>query len=295
MIKINIAVLLLILTGASCTKEEIIARSYPRVNTIGITNINDKGALLRGEIFYTDVPIRDHGFLWAPYSNTTFANSDRVSLGPKDGVGPFEATAAWGLVKGKTYYMRAYAISDDNVVFGDIENFVSKGTLEPVITDLYPTRVTWGDTVTLIGNNFSALTSTNTVSINGVNVDIVSGNPDTLRIKVFYSLMKEFSDVAITRSGVTTKAPKQIQLKGPEIQSVFPTSGTEGTDVTISGLYLATSQAKVYFNNIPAPLTDLKANGVVLKVPVGLPPGDVEVKVVIGESGLYDVSTFKVL
>jgi IPT/TIG domain len=293
--KVIIVISLSVWFASSCTKEEIIARSYPRVNTIGITNINSGGASFSGEIFFTDVPVRDHGFLWAPYGSFTLAQSDRLSLGTKTGPGSFDATAAWGLENGKTYYMRAYAISDDHEVFGDIEKFVSKGSPLPVITDLYPTLVTWGDTLTLLGDNFSVLTVTNTISINGVNVEIIGGNRNTLQTRVNYNLATEFSDVSIIRQGQIAKSPKQIQLKTPEIESVSPAMGNEGTEVTISGRFLATSIALVYFNGVPALLSNLKPNGVVVKVPSGLPLGNVEVKIVTGTGGLFDTSTFEVL
>lgn len=295
MIKLTVTTLLFLCIVSSCTKEEIIPRSYPRVNTLDISNINSSGASFHGDIFYSNVPVRDHGFIWSPYSNMTFEQSDRISLGPNAGAGLFDANIDRGLINGKTYYMRAYAISDDKTVFGDIEKFISKGSPAPVIKDLYPTLVTWGDTLTLVGDNFSVMTVTNALSINNVLVEIIGGNRDTLWTKVDYNLVKEFSDVAINRNGEISICPKQIRLKAPEIQLLSPATGIEGTEVTITGLYLATSIAKVYFNNIYAPLTNLKPNGVVVKVPAGLSAGDVQVKIVIGEGGLFDTSAFKVL
>ncbi len=293
--KVSLIVFLSLFIISACTKEEVIPRPYPRVNTMDITNIAAGGALFNGEIFFTNVPVRDHGFLWSPYAGVVGVQSDRISLGPKGGTGSFEATAAWGLEKGKTYYMRAYAISDDHEVFGDIESFVSLGSSPPIITDLYPAQVTWGDTLTLLGDDFSSVSGTNTIRIKDVIVDIVRGNRDTLWIKVPYYLTTEFNDVSITRQSDVSKSPQQMQLKGPEIQSVSPATGGSGMEVTISGRYLATSLATVYFNNIAAPLTNLKPNGVVVKVPAGLPSGGVEVKIVTGTGGMYDTSTFEVL
>jgi hypothetical protein len=295
--KIFFVALFAVCYTSSCTNDEVIPRPYPRVNTITIESIDPNGALFSGEIFYANVPIRDHGFLWSPYASVVPGpgNSDKISLGPKDGTGRFEAAADRGLEAGKTYYMRAYAISDGHEVFGDIESFVAKGSAVPVIDGIFPDKATWGDTINLVGKNFSLLPITNQVTLHDVPVEIVGGNKDTLRIKVPYYFVFEFSNVAITSQGQVSTSPKQLQLKAPDIQSISPASGTAGTTITIGGLNLTSSFAKVSFNNMEAPLFDLKPNAVVVKVPAGLPLGNVQVKVVTGDGNLFDTTTFTVL
>ncbi|HEY5916918.1 MAG TPA: IPT/TIG domain-containing protein [Chryseolinea sp.] len=280
---------------SSCTNDDVIPRPYPRVNTIRVESIDPNGALFSGEIFYADVPVRDHGFLWSPYSNVVPGNADKVSLGSKDGAGRFEAAANWGLENGKTYYMRAYAVSDKHEVLGDIETFVAKGSAVPVIDGIFPDKATWGDTINIVGENFSLLPITNQLTLHDIPVEIVGGNKDTLRIKVPYYFPFEFSNVTITSQGQTSTSPKQLQLKAPDIQSISPASGTTGTTVTIGGLNLNSSYAKVSFNNVEAPLFDLKPNAVIVKLPAGLPSGTVQVKVVTGDGNLFDTTTFTVL
>jgi hypothetical protein len=295
--KLFFVALLAVCLTSSCTNDDVIPRPYPRVNTITIESIDPNGAVFSGEIFYAGVPIRDHGFLWSPYSSVVpgIGNSDKVSLGPKDGTGRFEAVADWGLEGGKTYYMRAYAIGDGHQVYGDIESFVAEGSAVPVIKGIFPDKVTWGDTLNLVGENFSTLAVTNQVTLHGVPIEIVAGDKDTLQIKIPYYLPFEFSDVAIARQGQISTSPKQLQLKAPDIQSISPATGSAGTAITISGLYLSSSYAKVYFNGVEAPLFDLKPNAVVIKVPAGLPLGNVQVKVVTGDGNLFDTTTFTVL
>jgi hypothetical protein len=290
-----ITVLISWLIAASCTKEEVVVRGYPRVNTLTTQTIDANGALLTGEIFYSNVAIRDHGFLWSPYANPLPGTADVFSLGPKESPGPFQAAVGWGLVAGKTYYMRAYARSDDKEVFGDVETFVAKGSPSPVISGIYPTVATWGDTVNLIGTNFSVLYITNAVSINGVNADILGGTRDTLQVRVPYTLAKEFSTFSISMQGQISNSPTQFQLKGPEIQSINPSNGNVGTTVTIRGLYLGSMFSEVYFNGVSAPISNIVSNGVVVKVPDGVPPGNVQVRIVTGDGNLFDTISFQVL
>ena len=293
--RVTIVVLFLLSIQSSCTKEELIPRPYPRVNTLTIKTIDTNGALFTGEIFYSDVPILDHGFLWSPYSNPQLGAADKVSLGKKTGTGSFEGLAGWGMENGKTYYMRAFAVTSDKEVYGDVEKFVAKGTPPPVLNGIYPEQATWADTVALIGSNFSMAAVTNPVTINGMPVDIIGGDNDTIKVKVSYTLAKEFNNVTVFRQGYSSTSPKQLQLKAPEIQSISPSNGSAGTQVTISGLYLGSSVSKVYFDGVNAPLTNLLLNAVVVKVPNGLPAGNVTVKIVTGDGNLYDTTTFTAL
>jgi hypothetical protein len=107
----------------ACTEEEVTARKYPRVYTRGITNISKDGMKLQGEIFFSSVPILDHGFVWSDTGFPTITNGTKLSLGPKNEVGTFAAEAIAALQSGKTYAARAYAQSSDFTVYGDICEF----------------------------------------------------------------------------------------------------------------------------------------------------------------------------
>lgn len=127
-----IAVIIFSIVGG-CSKEEVTPRTFPRVNTIEATNITSGGATFKAEITFASVPMLDHGFLWSDYVLPLFYNSDKISLGSKTGTGTFEAICDRSLQEGKTYYLRAYAISEDHTVFGKIVPFVSLGSKAPVI------------------------------------------------------------------------------------------------------------------------------------------------------------------
>jgi hypothetical protein len=293
--RISVVIILTVYLTSSCTEPSLISRPYPRVNTIAVESVGANDVTFSGEIFYADVPIRDHGFLFSPYANPVLGQSDKISLGPKDGTGRFEATADWGLEAGKTYFMRAYAVSDNKEVYGDFESFVAKGSAKPTITGIFPDKATWGDTLNVLGENFSVQSITNQVFINNTLVDIIGGNKDTVRVKVPYYLTVEFSEIRMSRKDGISISPKPLQLKGPEIQSITPASGAAGTTVTISGLYINSTVTKIYFNGVSAPLADLTPNGVVVKVPEGVSPGTAQVLVTTGDGGLYDTTTFTVL
>ncbi len=108
----------------NCTKEEITPRDYPRVNTEAITEVTANSMKFRGDIFYTSVEIIDHGFIWTDTGFPDFKNGNKISLGPKTGVGKFEtAVTNATLQTDKIYSCRAYAQSKDFVVYGKIIEF----------------------------------------------------------------------------------------------------------------------------------------------------------------------------
>lgn len=114
-----------ILFFSSCSEPEVTARPYPRVSKLEITNITNGGAAFKAEVTYASVAIIDHGFIWTLGGFPTLTNGEKASLGPKDGTGAFVFTVA-GLQVGKKYTMCAYARSNQETVYGDVVDFVSK-------------------------------------------------------------------------------------------------------------------------------------------------------------------------
>ena len=77
--------------------------------------------------------IEDHGFCWSENQNPTTADNV-ISLHRSDNTGDFSAILI-NLQPGKTYYVRAYAISSDDLVYGENKTFISPITGISVSTD----------------------------------------------------------------------------------------------------------------------------------------------------------------
>ena len=284
----------IIIILATCSKEEVTPRNYPRVNTLEVTDITSGGATFTGEIIFTSVPVLDHGFLWSEFGSALFENSDQISLGTKSGTGSFEAKCDRSLQEGKTYYVRGYAKSEDNIVYGDVVKFVSLGSKAPVINDFYPATASWGDTVTLVGENFSTVISTNFVKFNAISSRIITASKDTLRVQVPFELNAELSSITLTRVGNVSTLPKQFQLKAPILESVSPASATVGSRIIITGKFIKSAGTKVYFNDVEATFYQWGLNSIEYTVPAGLTAGAVVIKVVTGSGNLFDTLPFVV-
>lgn len=292
--KPTVSTFIVIMMVIACSKEEVTPRTYPRVHTNDVTNITSGGATFTGDITFSSVPIIDHGFLWSESGIPLFENADNISLGAKDGPGAIQASCERSLTEGKTYYVRGYAISKDNLVYGNTVEFVSLGSKAPMLKDYYPALATWGDTVTIIGENFSHVNYANTIKFNAIQAIVLKATSDTLLVQVPYELNEELSSISISRTGNTSSLTKQFKLKSPELESINPPTGTIGSNVIISGQYLRGTSTKLLFNNVEGTLVSGGHNFIEYKVPPGLSVGGVEIKVVTGSGNLFATIPFEI-
>jgi hypothetical protein len=113
-----------VLTG--CTKEEITSREFPRVKSIGVTEVTVDGALFTGELFYIAPNTTDYGFVWSDSGFPTLDKDQAIPFRVPDQTKVFESVAQIKMVKGKTYTMRTFAVGNGYVVYGDAIDFVLK-------------------------------------------------------------------------------------------------------------------------------------------------------------------------
>ena len=283
----------LIIFFSGCTKEEVTPRIYPRVITIEATDITSAGATFKGDITFSNVEIKDHGFLWSIENNPNVIQSNKISLGSKQGIGQFEAKIDRALQDGKKHYLRAYAISDDFVVYGNTVEFISLGSKAPVVKNFFPAIGTWGDTVTVVGENFSDEIRTNVVKFGDEGGPVVRANKDTLFVRVPLFLTKDLTTISVSIAGNSSHIEKQFQLRAPVIESVTPDVGLPGTKVVIKGKYLLGNATEIFFGEVEAAPLSWSSTQIECLVP-NLPNAEVTLKVQTGSGNLSAVSPFKI-
>lgn len=289
----NIFIALTLIIG--CTKEEVTPRIYPRVLTIEAFNVTSEGASLKGQITFSSVQIKDHGFVLSDQLHPLIGVATTISNGPGTGTGIFEARFERGLEEGKKYYFRAYAVSEDFVVYGNTVEFISLGSKAPILKDFFPIQGTWGDTITIIGENFSDISSDNKIKFGEVTTTPFRSTKDTLYTRVPGEVAIEKTTVSVSMFGnVTSLSSKQFTLKAPVIESISPPEGAAGTQITLTGKFFNSLSTKVFFNGVES-LTSAKTQTSVTAIaPTTLLPGAIEVKVVTGSGSMYDVTSFTV-
>jgi hypothetical protein len=275
-----------------CTKEEATPRNYPRVDTEAVSQITEAGAVFTGEITFSSVPIVDHGFVWSNVGNADPDKGDILSLGPKSGTGKFSAPCTYALAKGGTYFVRAYAISEDHAVYGDMISFVSQGSAAPVLKDFYPKEATWDDEITLVGDNLSAVESNMTIEFGAYRAFIVQSSSDKIIARVPYQLNQKETSVSLSLGTQKSTIADKFVLKSPEIQSISPAAATPGTDITINGQYLNGTGTTVTIGGVVAELKSVSKTKIVCTVPAG--SGNVKVSVRTGEGVLVSEYPFKI-
>jgi uncharacterized protein (TIGR03437 family) len=152
----------------------------------------------------------------------------------------------------------------------------------PSIDAINPTEGQTGTEVTLTGSNFGATGDDNTVQFGGTDATINSASPTEVKAVVPDGLSPGAVDVTLTANGQTATAPQQFTVilpAPPAIDAIDPTSGTTGTEVTITGENFAPDAGDnmVEFGNAEANVTSASNDGteLVVEAPGGLNPGDV--------------------
>jgi|GEM_PF-1586672 len=278
-----------------CTKEEVTPRVYPRVDTNEAFDITSEGATFKGEITFSNVEIKDHGFVWSHGTSLQVEYANKISLGTKVGTGFFESRCERSLEPGRKYYVRAFAISEDFTVYGKTVEFTSLGSKAPVVKDFFPVTGTWGDTITVVGENFSDDNSINKVKFGEASGRVVRSGKDTLTVEVPNNLTTESSNLSVTIFGnVANFSSKAFTLKAPVIESISPMEGAPGNTVTLTGKFFNGSFTKVYFNGIEGIFPTGNQNQITVGLPSSLSPGPVEVKVVTGTGSMFDLTSFTI-
>ncbi len=116
----------------SCQKENLATRYFPRMNTLEVSDISVAGAIFHGVVISLgDDEIIDHGFAWGEYTRPDINSNESKSLGPRSTTGEYSVSISTSLQENVTYYVRAYAQTNQQVIYGKEVLFVSMGSEQP--------------------------------------------------------------------------------------------------------------------------------------------------------------------
>jgi hypothetical protein len=231
-----IAIWIAVFSLVKCDKYEFPESPYPRIETLPVVDVSETGATFKARITQLgQKKITDHGFIWGLHKNLRLYNEDKVQLGPVQGTGEFTADVRSGLHIGETYFVRPFAVTEDYVVYGEYVSFTSEGSTPPVILSFSPLEGTWGDTITIKGNYFSALPANNIVKFGTVKSTVVASNDSTILCIVPDNIETLLVSVYVQVTENTTEASSKFQLTVPKIDDFTPLSGTFLDEIIIQG------------------------------------------------------------
>ncbi|MGI4870354.1 MAG: FG-GAP-like repeat-containing protein [Janthinobacterium lividum] len=213
-----------------------------------------------------------------------------------DGTGTASITVPAAL---NTTTARVMVEAADNYFF-DISDTDFTITTGPIAASLSPTSGPVGTTVTITGDNFGTSAADLTVTFAGGVTGTITGTVTNTSFQVTVPNMALTGVVTVTRTGTGTSSPGSFTVT-PVVSSTNPTSGAEGSTVTIygSGLRGAT---QVSFNgaivkaaNFTSTDFTTQTNTITLNVPTGATTGPVVVTTTGGNSNTtvsFAVTTF---
>jgi hypothetical protein len=166
-------------------------------------------------------------------------------------------------------------------VGGNCKVFTVTGT-PPTISNLSPPTGAVGASITITGMNFGVTQGTSTVKFNGTTATPASWGAANIVAPVPTGATS--GNVVVSVSGIASNGVKFTVVPAPSITSLSVTSGTVGTEVTITGTNFGATQgtnfgttSSVTFNGTVASVVSWSATSIVAIVPNGATTGNVVV------------------
>jgi hypothetical protein len=108
-----------------CAKEVIETRDYPRLKTLDVSNITEKGVVFNAKILSLgNDPVLEQGFIFANYEQLNMEYSEIIKSEGVNKVGGYNAEIPrTSLLKGGKLYVRAYVKTVKVTVMGNVVGF----------------------------------------------------------------------------------------------------------------------------------------------------------------------------
>ena len=110
----------------ACKEKETQEPASPTVQTAAVTDITENGATAGGAVNYSGT-LTEFGICWSTEVNPTVANN-KVVADAKQNPSSFTVSLT-GLTSGTVYYVKAYATTSSETIYGDERNFTTDGQL----------------------------------------------------------------------------------------------------------------------------------------------------------------------
>jgi Uncharacterized protein conserved in bacteria len=276
-----ISALLLLFAVYSCTNKDEEQRPFPRVKTLGVSNITDEGAVLNGYIDgeFNGNDVSDHGFCYGYPDEKAPLGYTKVSLGKLDASSnSFHAQVSGDLLKDKTYSVMAFVELSGKKIYGTPTSFISKGGLGPEIKSFKPQTAGWGDTIKISGRNFSAKMANNMVKFDQVNSTIIYASDTLLKVIVPLALATQKSMIGVTTAEKTFLSMQPFLIGKPIIKKLTEKVSFGGT-LNIKTQNVNGSVANFYIDGNLISATQISLNDYNLVVPKSVNYGTHKLKI----------------
>ena len=223
--KLNPWLLLCLIFLVGCEKDEIATRSFPRLETLPVSEVSDEGAVFNAQLLNSDGhEIIQYGFVWKLLGATTPQLGSSFSISqmgaPSDAVFSMEINS--NLDIGRYYLVRAYVQTEQHTVYGNQIIFESLGSRVPILTSVEPAQASWGDTISVHGKFFSQDTSNIAVFLNTVPLKVVSTSSTLARFVIPPVANQETVSLKMIMRGMEVQGQLPFKYEKVEIQEMIP-------------------------------------------------------------------------
>ncbi|WP_010661882.1 IPT/TIG domain-containing protein [Marinilabilia salmonicolor] len=260
-------IILILISLTTCQKEVIESQDYPRIKTLEVTNISNMGATFNAKILSEgNSPNIEYGFTWDTIPDPHPFSSEKIEKQQTIGKGKFEFTINSSLLKERRYFVKAYVKTKNHFVLGQAVQFLSRGSLPPVISSIEPQVASWGDTINLKGEGFSS--RSNEVFFGTLPGEVIY-HSDSLVKAIVPSEENELAVKIIVNSGTSEVSSSGVfTYISPTINEFTPKSGSFGDEISISGAnFMKNKGLKVTFNGKTANITEASNAELIVQVP----------------------------
>lgn len=244
--------LLLILSILFGCYEREYPQPFPIAITYEVVNISSEGAEFRGSIesLGTDQKVIKYGFVWGEETKPTI-NSSFITFSDNFKLGTFSKVINYDLAKDQVYYVRGFIQTENLIVYGNVESFISQGSNAPEITEISPEKGTDGSEITIKGNYFSNNPARNFVTIGDQTANIISSTETEIKfVSPISPLIGDF-DLTVEVAGKKTTALQKFSIRGPRINSLSKSNGRVGDLLIATGEYFADENSlSLFFGSI---------------------------------------------
>lgn len=228
-----IFILLNLLFVVSCKPHEY---TY-RVITNEKINQTDSGTVFMGEIISDNIKgITEFGFVWS--TSEDFSEFEKISITDDILTGTNSIYTESNFIYGIPYYLKAFIIAENKLIYGDIISFSGKNIPGILIKSFSPSEGTWRDSINIYGTNFeNEINPLTKLLIGEKQITFKILNDSIIRTSIPDELVSAESTLKLCSLYDTTRSTKSFRLLPPEITSFNPLVGERGSTVNIIGKY----------------------------------------------------------
>lgn len=207
----------------SCDRAEILPQKYPLVFLSDIAEISESGVRLHAQLLGSDIEIEEAGFIISFNDKPSIGDRKIVAEDFEDNNSEVQVKIESDLWLDSVYYVRAFAKTENLIIYSNQKSFKSKGCKPPRIDHLYPESSSPGRLITIVGEHFSTDTLNNKVLFGSAKANVIKATGDTLLVQCPVTTFDEPLTVSLEVAMQESRLPSSFRTTNSwKVSNKFP-------------------------------------------------------------------------